>query len=92
MIEKNLAENLGLKGAPDPLHFCWTRNVTRVEEHSCNMKLGISGTTIKRYFSLVSACTVKTMELPVQSIKLDDLINRKLSVPQRVPYRKYDEA
>ncbi|XP_065073988.1 uncharacterized protein LOC135698054 [Ochlerotatus camptorhynchus] len=91
MIEKSLADEVGLKGSPDPLHLRWTGNVSRVEEQSCMVKLEISGKQKKRRFNVVNARTVEELELPVQSINPDELINN-------FPYLKglnidgYDEA
>lgn len=74
MIERSLADQLGLKGISDPLHLRWTGDVTRVESGSRVMNLAISGRGKAKHHELINARTVEKLELPVQSIKLRELV------------------
>ncbi|XP_055589055.1 uncharacterized protein LOC129741356 [Uranotaenia lowii] len=74
MIETSLAQKLELKGFPDPLHLKWTGNVTRVEDNSQTVQVGISEKGKGMKYVLKNARTVDALELPVQSIDTKKLV------------------
>ncbi|XP_055609362.1 uncharacterized protein LOC129756488 [Uranotaenia lowii] len=73
MIEQNLADNLNLKGSIAPLHLQWTSNVSRVEENSRTTDILISGQNKSKCHCLKNARTVEVLELPVQTIRRQEL-------------------
>ncbi|XP_058817214.1 uncharacterized protein LOC131680519 [Topomyia yanbarensis] len=73
LLEKAVAEELGLAGIPEPLTLRWTGNVTREESLSQKVQLNISGDSCATRYKLLNARTVSSLVLPSQTLKYHEL-------------------
>ncbi|XP_062714584.1 uncharacterized protein LOC115266180 [Aedes albopictus] len=76
LLEKGVANKLGLKGAIRPLNLTWTSGVTRTEKSSMAVKLAISGKDEDEQYSLNEVHTVDRLNLPQQTVDFDDLAEK----------------
>ncbi|XP_055621992.1 uncharacterized protein LOC129765605 [Toxorhynchites rutilus septentrionalis] len=73
LIDKQLADQLGMEGQADPLCLQWTGNVTRREADSCVLQLTISGREVNKKFPLRDVHTVTNLKLPKQTLRFSDM-------------------
>ncbi|XP_065094804.1 uncharacterized protein LOC135715461 [Ochlerotatus camptorhynchus] len=91
LMERSLAEQLGVQGPTSPLCMQWTNGVKRVEEESQQIQLNISGVTTGKQFTLQKVQTIDGLELPRQSIHFEELRN-KYPYMRGLPVRSYNDA
>ncbi|XP_041782000.1 uncharacterized protein LOC121598785 [Anopheles merus] len=89
LVEAALAEQLGLKGDPDPLELHWTSDVKRNEATSRRVSLQISAKGGERRYSIAAAHTINKLSLPPQNPNLKHLI-RNLYYLQDIPLLTVD--
>ncbi|XP_017472746.1 PREDICTED: uncharacterized protein LOC108363754 [Rhagoletis zephyria] len=89
LIEKNIFDQLGIKGEHGPLCLRWTGNTTRVEENSERASIEISSMTSNQKYTLKNARTVHNLDLPVQSIDIADM-QTKYPHLNGLPIKSYD--
>lgn len=68
LLEREVADDLGLEGVPESLTLRWTNEITRNEEHSCKVSLHISGQYLHDRYELQEVRTTEQLCLPIQSI------------------------
>ncbi|XP_052561972.1 uncharacterized protein LOC120429009 [Culex pipiens pallens] len=73
LMEHSLWEELGLDGEKQPLCIGWTAGQGRYEANSVRCTVDVSGTTGKRRNRLKKVHTVESLQLPVQTMNIDDL-------------------
>ncbi|XP_055922143.1 uncharacterized protein LOC129953216 [Eupeodes corollae] len=73
LMDEELASILGLDGEAEPLCLKWTSDTHRMEEGSQKVSVKISGTGIKNKYELSNVRTVKSLDLPSQSIDADTM-------------------
>ncbi|XP_062714276.1 uncharacterized protein LOC134291034 [Aedes albopictus] len=73
LVDRSLAEQLGVQGPTSPLCMQWTNGVKRVEEDSQQIQMNISGSVSGKQFSLRKVQTVGGLELPQQSVDFEEL-------------------
>ncbi|XP_058817334.1 uncharacterized protein LOC131680635 [Topomyia yanbarensis] len=91
LLDKELAEELGLNGVESPLCLQWTSNVTRKESCSKKVQLSISGINGKEEYALRDVRTIESLNLPRQSLDYQDLAKR-FPYLQGLPVQSYTEA
>ncbi|XP_055633341.1 uncharacterized protein LOC129773720 [Toxorhynchites rutilus septentrionalis] len=72
LLDEQIACDLELSGESKPLCLKWTGGTHRFEEKSRKVDVGISGSKEER-FDLTDVRTVDALELPVQSLNVDEL-------------------
>ena len=90
MIEENLANQLGLTGTPDPLCLKWTGNTVRVEHESKRVSMRISSIDNSKKYGLSNVRTVKSLNLPKQSISSS--IHKRYPYLQGLNLKHYENA
>ncbi|XP_041771232.1 uncharacterized protein LOC121593163 [Anopheles merus] len=94
LVEAALAEQLGLKGDPDPLELHWTSDVKRNEATSRRVSLQISAKGGERRYSIAAAHTINKLSLPPQNPNLKHLIRNLYTCrtfhfsPSTTPFHK----
>ncbi|XP_058811166.1 uncharacterized protein LOC131676054 [Topomyia yanbarensis] len=73
LLEKTVAEQLGVTGQSEPLTLRWTGNVTREESLSQRVQLKIAGMSGRTRHKLVNARTVTSLILPSQALRYREL-------------------
>ncbi|XP_062538796.1 uncharacterized protein LOC134207091 [Armigeres subalbatus] len=91
LVEAKVAAELGVTGNVHPLCLQWTSGVERVEDESQLIKLQISGTTNTTRFDLKEVHTVKSLNLPAQSLAFSELTNQFPHL-QGLPVQSYATA
>ncbi|XP_062708920.1 uncharacterized protein LOC134288349 [Aedes albopictus] len=91
LVETQVAEKLGVTGAIHPLCLQWTSGVERVEDDSQVIKLQISGATNSTRLDLKEVHTVKSLNLPVQSLDFSQL-SEQFPHLQGLPVHSYTDA
>ncbi|XP_058451844.1 uncharacterized protein LOC131430702 [Malaya genurostris] len=76
LVNRTVAEALGVDGEAVPLCLQWTANVTRSEKDSKRVSFEISGVNSKQRYVLSDVRTVNDLSLPRQSLKYVDLVCR----------------
>uniref|UniRef100_A0A182X1M1 Uncharacterized protein n=1 Tax=Anopheles quadriannulatus TaxID=34691 RepID=A0A182X1M1_ANOQN len=76
LIEEKIANELQLEGPTDPLTMTWTQNLSIREDESKRVSCFVRGEKEKREHLLEKMRTVKTLQLPSQSIDCGDLAER----------------
>ncbi|KAG5884498.1 hypothetical protein JTB14_034562 [Gonioctena quinquepunctata] len=73
LVDKSIANRLGLDGTPQPLCIQWTNNLSSRHEDSSCLKFKISGIfSGAKMFSMKNVRTVENLALPVQEIRRSD--------------------
>ncbi|KAG5868120.1 hypothetical protein JTB14_017263 [Gonioctena quinquepunctata] len=73
LVDKSIANRLGLDGIPQPLCIQWTNNLSSRHEDSSCLKFKISGIfSGAKMFSMKNVRTVENLALPVQEIRRSD--------------------
>lgn len=91
LMEECLAEVLRLKGTYNPLTLKWTDGSHRNEENSQIVTFTITGAGNKMKNHVISARTVASLDLPVQSIDMEQM-KQKFPYLQDVTMKSYDRA
>ncbi|XP_055633238.1 uncharacterized protein LOC129773624 [Toxorhynchites rutilus septentrionalis] len=91
LVERSLAEQLGVQGPTSPLCMQWTNGVKRVEEESQQIQLNISGLSIDKQFTIRRVQTIDGLELPRQSLNFEEL-QSKYPYMKGLPVQSYNEA
>ncbi|XP_062557256.1 uncharacterized protein LOC134222129 [Armigeres subalbatus] len=91
LVESSIVEQLGIVGKPTPLCLQWTSGVKRIEEQSQCVELSISGSGLKKRFTLNDVHTVKSLDLPRQSLSFNDL-QKDFSHLRGLPVKSYYDA
>lgn len=91
LVDRNLADQLGVEGEILPLCLTWTANVTRQEVGSRRVNLKVSGIEGGKCFPLSNVRTVGSLDLPVQTMCYDDL-SRRFPHLQGLPVKSYQNA
>ncbi|XP_055585157.1 uncharacterized protein LOC129738006 [Uranotaenia lowii] len=73
LLEKQLAQELGIEGPTVPLCLKWTADVTRSEEDSQLVSLHVSEVGKDTRFHIENVRTVKCLNLPSQTLRFTDL-------------------
>ncbi|XP_062704451.1 uncharacterized protein LOC134286794 [Aedes albopictus] len=76
LVESSLARYLELTGETVPLKLIWTSNVSRTEKFSKVVDIVISARGQKERFNLKGVHTVSGLNLPKQSLWMENLIER----------------
>ncbi|XP_058840949.1 uncharacterized protein LOC131696424 [Topomyia yanbarensis] len=76
LVEKHIANQLGIEGEAEPLCLQWTSNVKRMEKESKLISLEISASNGNQRHMLNNVRTVESLELPRQSLQFDELAGR----------------
>ncbi|XP_055587983.1 uncharacterized protein LOC129740353 [Uranotaenia lowii] len=76
MLETELANKLGLKGSKRPLCLKWTGDVTRTEYDSQRVSFEISEREGTKRYVLENVGTVKSLNLPDQTLSINKLKER----------------
>ncbi|XP_062712389.1 uncharacterized protein LOC134289825 [Aedes albopictus] len=76
LLEKTVADRLGVSGPVEPLTLQWTGKVTREERMSQRLQLKISGEGSSSLYKLCEVRTVGCLVLPTQSMKYNELCDR----------------
>lgn len=79
LIDKSIANDIGLKGRHEPISFQWTGDIHREDETSRNLSLEISGEHSDYFFKIDNAHTVDNLQLPKQRTNFEQLLE---SYPQ----------
>ncbi|XP_058446466.1 uncharacterized protein LOC131427358 [Malaya genurostris] len=93
LLDSDLAKELGLQGERDPLCLSWTANVSREESDSlriAEIEISKPANCDKRY-RMTNVRTVKSLELPTQSLDFDDLAE-KFTYLRGLPVESYNSA
>ncbi|XP_017468619.1 PREDICTED: uncharacterized protein LOC108360719 [Rhagoletis zephyria] len=91
LIDKNLFDELGLKGTHDPICLRWTGNTTRSENESVRATIKISNATNRRTYKLNGVHTVNALDLPEQSIDAET-IAKKYPHLNGLPIESYNKV
>lgn len=86
LIDVELADKLGVMGIKEQFTLDWTSGITRVEQESRQMNLLILGDSQR--FSLHSVRTVENLQLPLQSLDVNE-VNRRVAIMQGLPITSY---
>lgn len=91
LIDSDLANDLGLVGAPTSLNLQWFGNVTR-SVVSSTIALEISGTEIHhKRLKLGDVKTVPSLSLPIQTVRIADIHSHQ-RVLKKLPIQEYEGA
>ncbi|XP_053691197.1 uncharacterized protein LOC128739725 [Sabethes cyaneus] len=88
LLDEQIACDLELPGESKPLCLKWTGGTHRFEEKSKRVNIGISGLVGKR-FELSGVRTVNALELPQQSLNIDEL-RKQYKHLKGVPVESYN--
>lgn len=91
LLDRSVAEQLGLDGPMEPLTLQWTANVARREAHSKRVALQIAGAGKTCSFQIKGARTVERLLLPKQSLAYDALAMQYPHL-RGLPIAGYDKA
>ncbi|XP_062702635.1 uncharacterized protein LOC134285592 [Aedes albopictus] len=91
LMEKGLADELGVEGEVEPLCLQWTSNIQRTEWDSLNVQLEISAAGKDRKHSLECVRTVESLNLPPQSLDYEGMAS-KFDYLQGLPVDSYSAA
>ncbi|XP_062535245.1 uncharacterized protein LOC134204441 [Armigeres subalbatus] len=91
LIEKDLADELGVEGKVEPLCMQWTSNIKRIESNSQNIQLQISGVGSDRRQTLDYVRTVESLDLPPQSLQYEVMAD-KFDYLKGLPVHSYSTA
>ncbi|XP_062713931.1 uncharacterized protein LOC134290753 [Aedes albopictus] len=91
LVERSLAEALGVEGPISPLCMQWTNGVKRVEDESQQIQLNISGQSADKQFTLRRVQTVDGLELPRQSVNFAEM-RSKFPYMRGLPVQSYNDA
>ncbi|XP_054283202.1 uncharacterized protein LOC129000263 [Macrosteles quadrilineatus] len=83
IIEKDLAEELGIEGPEKPISFSWTDGSVYTEEQSQTLSVTVLGETGEELL-LDNVRTLRELQLPTQSISMEKM-KRKWSHLQDIP-------
>ncbi|XP_054283573.1 uncharacterized protein LOC129000637 [Macrosteles quadrilineatus] len=83
IIEKDLAEELGIEGPEKPVSFSWTDGSVYTEEQSQTISVTVLGETGEELL-LDNVRTLRELQLPTQSISMEKM-KRKWSHLQDIP-------
>lgn len=89
LLDRSVADALGLNGPVEPLTLQWTGNVTRKEKNSECVQVHISGREKSSKYQLVDARTVEKLMLPKQSLPYK-LLSEKYPYLRGLPIEDYD--
>ena len=68
MMEQCIADKLGLTGSPEKLKLLWSNDITHTEENSICVTVSISGYPMGKRYLMKNVRTVRTLNIPSQSI------------------------
>ncbi|XP_037820376.1 uncharacterized protein LOC119609605 [Lucilia sericata] len=88
LMEDSLLRDLNLKGTPSPLCLKWTGDTHRYEEDSEVLNLKIAGDPYKKALDLNNVHTVKSLDLPKQSLDVAEL-KMQYSYLKDIPLSSY---
>ncbi|XP_055920890.1 uncharacterized protein LOC129952362 [Eupeodes corollae] len=91
LIDEELANQLGVTGELQPLCLKWTANTHRTEKNSRVIDLQISANSASKKYKISNLHTVKSLELPKQSVKAEELA-RQHSHLKGIPISTYTNA
>ncbi|XP_065091343.1 uncharacterized protein LOC135712305 [Ochlerotatus camptorhynchus] len=91
LVENSIARQLGIVGQPAPLCMQWTNGVKRMEEASQRVELYISASDSTKRFALNGVHTVKSLDLPRQSLRFEDF-ERDFPHLRGLPVKSYNDA
>lgn len=91
LLDRSIAEQLGLDGPKEPLTLQWTGNVARRETNSKRVRLQIAGTGKTNMFPIEEAHTVERLLLPKQSLSYGTLAERYPHL-RGLPIADYEHA
>ncbi|KAG5887798.1 hypothetical protein JTB14_024013 [Gonioctena quinquepunctata] len=90
LLDKSIANRLGLDGTPQPLCIQWTNNLSSRHEDSSCLKFKISGVfSGAKIFSMRNVRTVENLALPVQEIRRSDW--ERYSHLEGIPFHEISE-
>ncbi|KAG5869482.1 hypothetical protein JTB14_028578 [Gonioctena quinquepunctata] len=90
LVDKSIANRLGLDGTPQPLCIQWTNNLSSRHENSSCLKFKISGIFGgAKMFSMKNVRTVQNLALPVQEIRRSDW--ERYSHLEGIPFHEISE-
>ncbi|XP_062713750.1 uncharacterized protein LOC134290600 [Aedes albopictus] len=76
LMEKELADELGVEGEAEPLCLQWTSSIKRTEKDSQNVQLEISAAGNSQKHTLEYVRTVESLDLPPQSLQYEEMARR----------------
>ncbi|XP_055910431.1 uncharacterized protein LOC129944792 [Eupeodes corollae] len=91
LMDDALQKELGIHGQADPLCLKWTGNTHRMEKDSKIVSLSVSGMNSTKKYRLNNIHTVKSLDLPVQTICMDNLVKRYPYL-KGIPIEPYEQA
>lgn len=89
LMDESLAKQLDVNGIHSPLCLRWTGGMERSEENSQKLTIEISGGNQRRMN--MNVCTVKSLNLPIQSLDYQMLSQRYRHL-RNLPVRSYSNA
>lgn len=91
LIEKHLADEIGVRGVNLPLKIKWTSDISRIENDSVCTNLWISSPGMDDNILLKTVQTVKELFLPRQSIGATEITERYVFL-RDIPFRSYQSS
>ncbi|XP_065094703.1 uncharacterized protein LOC135715317, partial [Ochlerotatus camptorhynchus] len=91
LVEKELAEELGVKGKVEPLCLQWTGSIRRTETESQLIRIGISGVDGGKVYALDGVRTVDNLDLPPQTLQFEQIAQR-FTYLRGLPVASYTNA
>lgn len=93
LMNEALAEQLNLEGTCEPICLKWTSNMQRVEHDSkrVSMKISSASTNNSKSYSLNNVRTIKSLQLPVQSLNVNELC-KAYTYLKDLPIQSYQNA
>lgn len=92
LLDNDLANELGLTGSEVPLNLRWTGGTERCEKESRITRLAITGVQDRaKQFTLDEVRTVKELQLPHQSLDMDEMKERYPHL-RGLPIKSYERV
>ncbi|XP_062712088.1 uncharacterized protein LOC134289722 [Aedes albopictus] len=91
LVEADLIRELGIEGVPEPLELKWTSDIGRTEYSSRRADIIVTGKGPTNCYRLNSAHTVDCLNLPRQSLSIEDL-HERYPYLRDVPVTSYEMA
>ncbi|XP_053699197.1 uncharacterized protein LOC128746180 [Sabethes cyaneus] len=91
MVETNVLQHLGIDGTPEPLRLVWTSNIIRNEKSSRRADIEVSGRGQHTRYNLMSVRTVNHLNLPKQSLAINEL-SARFDHLKGLPITSYTDA
>lgn len=91
LVEHWVTEKLGINGEHEHLYLRWTAKIVRKEPKSQSVTIKISGTrTSDRRYEIKGARTVKSLNLPTQTVNMEQLRD-DFKFLRRIPIESYTD-